>query len=441
MQVFRWVLAGLFISVVNSFGVDVEDDNYQPLLDAWRKPGAAHDAETRNQLIHAARFAERLDVIEEVAAGGDVGVMEIKLPPHPDRIAAKVVMNLRKMPEVPYSGGSMDCVIRRMTSTHFEAWTPARGWLFNSKGQLVNEARPPRRDGRGREWHGAFLPDGRWVTTDLWELDKTLTFFSRSGKWQKEISSAALAPPKAYEGNGRDLIGWARCDRQGKGWVVSIGADGGRAIVYVEPSGRTRRLKGNMGLGTPVGELCDEAWRLCYPRDLEPKGMYVALFRPSDDRKCWLSRNEPGHGTWVGFPAYRWAESERASSVIPNGDSNFGFLPGSRDIFIGSTFRDFSEETEAWPRAPGIHLKTWFFDSAGKCRGWVRAAYLTDSAEGKGMCFCDEDDGVVTLGTDLKLLSRTRFAIAGKTAKPVKLFTDLKMGFFLYDNELVLARW
>ena len=87
------------------------------------------------------------------------------------------------------------------------------------------------------------------------------------------------------------------------------------------------------------------------------------------------------------------------------------------------------------------HLKTWFFSSDGKCRGWIRAAYLTDSADLKAMWMLDEENCVVTLGLDLKPGSRTRFISKETKVTPVKLFTDLRLSFFKTDKQLVLARW
>ncbi len=384
------------------------------LLAEWRKPGHKNDDELRRNLIHAAVNLGESDVVKEVAAGGDVARLEIILPSDESQVEAKAVLNFGDMPEVSYNPGALDCVIRRMTKTRFEVWTPTHGWLFDSTGKLINEAFPPRRDGIGREWHGAFLPDGRWVTTDLWDYDRTLTFFSRDGKWQKEITAAQLAPNKKSDFGGVDILGWARCDKRGEGWIVSIGSDGGRAVVFVKPRGKAHLL----------GE--DEPWELCYPRDLEPKGCYTELKRPSDDLKSKIILRAAAHGLWVGYPTYTWGKNEK---VVSDGASNFGFLPRSHNVFIGTGFE-----------RPG-RIETWFFGSGGKCLGWISADYLTDSADLKSMWFLDEKDSVVTLGLDLKPQSRMHFVIGGANAKPVKLFTDLRLGFFNIDNHLILARW
>ena len=161
--------------------------------------------------------------------------------------------------------------------------------------------------------------------------------------------------------------------------------------------------------------------------------MYTRLFRPSDDftQKIWFE--VPGHGSWSGYPTYHWTSKDAEPKVIPQNDNNFGFLPGSHDVFIGENVAG-NSDTPA-------HLKTWFFSHDGTCRGWIRAAYLTDSADLKAMWMLDEENRVVTLDLDLKPQSVTRFMLKESNAKPVKLFTDLRLGFFRLDQEFVLARW
>jgi hypothetical protein len=394
------------------------------LLMEWRKQDGKHDDETRDQLIQAAVLSEQPEIVEEVAAGGDVASMEIKLPSGELKIQAKIIRNLGEIPSIPY-GDKMDCVIRRMTKTRFEAWTPKHGWLFDPAGDVVNEARPPRRDGIGREWHGAFLPDGRWITTDLWEMDKTLYFFSYAGKCLKERKVADLAPPSTDDALGSlNLIGWARCDKLGKGWVVSVGDGPGRGWVFVSPQGTVRQL-----------EEADAPWKLCFPRDLEPKGMYTSLRKPDDDFKREITFDRPGHGAWCDTPTYSWHESTDSRKVIPGGDSNFGFLPGSHNVFIGAS--DYDTGNVEKERA----LKTWFFEESGKCLGWIRAAYLADSADQRATWYFDAEYCVVPLGAGLKPQTPMRFVIEGVNARPVKLFTDLRLGFFYTGRKLVLARW
>ena len=412
-------------------GANDEYDNYladwkakcAPLLEQWRKPENAGNAELRSSLLEAAVRSEQQEIVEEIAAGGDVAGLEIKLPAEEQKIEAQTVRAFDGIPPVPY-GDRMDAVIRRMTKSRFELWTPKHGWLFDAKGKLVNEALPPRRDGVGREWHGAFLPDGSWITTDLWEMDKTLTIFSRNGKLLKEIKVSEIAPAGPDEPWSLNLIGWARCDREGEGWLVSVGDGCGRAIVFLKPHGKPLLLEDSFA-----------PWKLCYPRDLEPKGMFTGMSRPSDDDKCRIRFSCPAHGMWVGYPSYNWSDKDGDGRNIPEGDHNFGFLPRSHDVFIGASDYDNGDDGKL------RRLKTWFFAEGGKCLGWVRAAYLCDSADGTATWYCTEDGSVVALDASLKPQSRLSFLIDRQTAKPVKLFTDLRVGFFSVNKRLVLAGW
>ncbi|MEI8311480.1 MAG: hypothetical protein WCH98_12065 [Verrucomicrobiota bacterium] len=394
-----------------------------PLLEQWRKPESAGDAGLRGALLEAAVRSEQPGIVEEIAAGGDAASLEIKLPSDGENIQAQSVRAFDGIPSVPY-GQRRDCVIRRMTKSRFELWTPKRGRLFDAKGKLLNEALPPRRDGIGREWHGAFLPDGSWITTDLWEMDKTLTLFSRAGKMLQEIKVSDLAPAGPDEPWSLNLIGWARCDKEGEGWVLSVGDGFGRAIVFVKPRGKPHRLEDSFA-----------PWKLCYPRDLEPKGMFTGMSRPSDDYKRWIRFSCPSHGMWVGFPSFSWSDKDGDGKNIPEGDHNFGFLPGSHDVFIGAS--DYDNGEDGKPR----RMKTWFFAGDGKCLGWTRAAYLCDSADGASTWYCAEDGSVAVLDAGLKPQSRLRFLIDGQPARPVKLFTDLQLGFFNVNKQLVLASW
>ncbi|MEI6492680.1 MAG: hypothetical protein WCO94_09050 [Verrucomicrobiota bacterium] len=420
-----------FLSLAALCGANEEYESYlaewkakcAPLLEQWRKPENAGDTELRSSLLEAAVRSEQPEIVEEIAAGGDVASLEIKPPSDEKIIKAQPMRTLDGIPPIPY-GHRMDAVIRRMTKTRFELWTPKHGWLFNAKGKLLNEAIPPRRDGIGREWHGAFLPDGSWITTDLWDMDKTLTFFSPGGKLLKEVKVSDLASAGPDEPWSLNLIGWARCDNDGEGWVVSVGDGYGRAVVFVKPHGRALRLKDDFA-----------PWKLCYPRDLEPKGMFTGMSRPDDEFKCWIRFSCPSHGMWCGSPAYSWSDKDGDGRNIPEGDHNFGFLPRSHDVFIGAS--DFDDGEEGKPR----RLKTWFFAENGKCLGWIRAAFITDSADRAATWYCAEDDSVVILDANVKPQSRLHFLIGEQSARPVKLFADLRLGFFHVNKRLVLASW
>ena len=389
-----------------------------PLLEQWRKAENKSDPNLKEDLIQAAVYAGQSEIVEEIMLDGDdVSSKEIKLPSEEQKIPIHIIQSFEELSPYPNNGWlTRDPFnIRRMTKGSFEIWSSKHGWLFDAKGKLLNEAFPPRRDGVGREWFGAFLPDGRWVTTDLWELDKTLTFFSKAGKWIKEINGKDLYPANPDSSCELNLIAWARCDKEGKGWVVSIGEYPGNAHVFVRPNGKAQLLE-------YTNQPWDKLWKLCYPRDLEPKGHRQALTY-SDDLKRLIQVGRPGHGPMIEYPSFSWGDKDILTNhkVVPFG-GNFGFLPNSHDVFIEGS-------------------KTWFFDEHGKCRAWIGASYLADSSEAKETWYVDPDQIVVTLGSDLKPHSRIRFVIDETNANPVKLFTDLRIGFFLIDQNLVLARW
>src|SRR5260221_4104813 len=129
-------------------------------------------------------------------------------------------------------------VFRRMTANRLEVWTSKEGWLFDGNGKKLAEVSVPRRDGAGREWFGAFLPDGTWITTDLRDGDKQLNCFSSSGKWKWELPGSKillqLPKPKLVPNQVDEpvypSIGWARVDKTGRRWLVCLGADWEREI-------------------------------------------------------------------------------------------------------------------------------------------------------------------------------------------------------------------
>ncbi len=207
-------------------------------------------------------------LVIEVATDGEYAQKQIQIPKKAQTLALRPLHIMAPDP----AETEPVWVIRRMTQNRIEVWLPRHGWLFDGKGKLLSEAKPPRRDGAGRHWYGAFLPDGRWVTTDLFAEDKTLTFFTRTGKWLNEIGTDALVPPKSDESRW-DLatISWCRCTRSGDGFVLRVGQNGGRGDAWVNWSGQHC-------------ELSEEKspWKLCYPRDLEPKGSYTYLSVPDD---------------------------------------------------------------------------------------------------------------------------------------------------------------
>jgi hypothetical protein len=221
----------------------------------------------------------------------------------------------------------------------------------------------------------------------------------------KEIKAANLAPVKTGKDEWvNNLIGWARCDQHGEGWVVSVGDGPGRARVFVEPNGRTRLLEDE-----------NAPWKLCFPRDVEPKGMYTSLARPSDDYTQTIWFKVPGHGAWSNYPIH-WTGKDDDAKVIPENDNNFGFLPGSHDVFIGENVNGSSI----------LPIRTWFFGGDGKCRGWTRRlSYRLGRLENHVV---SDENCVVTLDLDSSR-NRARACRQRANAKPVKLFTNLRVGF------------
>ena len=405
----------------------------------WLTPGGLENKTLTDTLVSAAVEANRADFIEEVAAGGNVAAKEIRFTGEPKQIGVTVLSDLGPAPMDEYSA-LYSWVIRRMTADRFEVWLPKHGWLFNEKGQLLHEARPPRRDGHGRQWYGAFLPDGRWVTTDLEDTDRTLSFFSAKGRLLFQRTSKQLAPLTAEQRAapawtlGTDLLAWGRCDRDGKGFVVSIGSDGGRALVYVTPKGKSRLLTDPL-----------DPWKLCYPRDLEAKGNYTTVHKPSDDATLTVEERSAAHGSWVDYPLYLWRGdhvNREDYLCIPFGDRAFGFLPGSHDLYFGAM------ETTYTDGAPPqrTHLKTWFFTEKQTCRGWIAATYLTDAPTastdtGAQTWYAEENGNVLVLDAELKPIQRIQWNSAEKPLIPEKLFPDLHLGLFRQGNNLILASW
>lgn len=381
--------------------------------------------------------AKAAEIIDEITADGRLATSEIVLD---EKVRAVPLTALRSLGELEAGpNGGDGWVIRRMTETHFELWTPKHGWLFNRKGELLREARPPRRDGQGREWYGAFLPDGCWITTDLWERDDTLTLFSRTGKWLREWPTGKLLPttPQETDQQGRaGLIGWARSDKQGRGWVVSIGSEGGRGCVWLNPKGEIRVLDRW------------EPWKLCYPNALGAKGMYLQLEVPDPLQELVLERTSAGHGSGVGYPVYHlqkahalakaqaaheedFSASRGVAVMVADGERNFGFWPRSSNWYVVAQRQDSS-----------IPVRTWFFDASGRFQRWIRATRLADAADQRAILLRTSENVVATLNPDYIVAEQRRFTWKHEqTAEPIEIFDDLRLGFFRRGKEIVLARW
>ncbi len=436
--------------------------------DHWRQARSAQEKRRlAGELYEAAIHAGRPDIAEEAVAGSPLKFRQIAGPHHSRRVPLRTVHAFEEVEsrtndeceEAPNQGNGW--LARRITRDALEVWTPTHGWLFDGKGRLLNEARPVRDGGStGREWYGAFLPDGRWVTTDLHPADSSLSFFSREGQLLKTLSCEELAPRGPYT-NGSALLGWARSDKKGTGWVVNVGSEEGYATILVGPEGPARRLLGA------------ERWQSCYPRALGARGWYISMWVPDDGYHVLLQRNAAGHGPNVGYPGYREfvpkpdaapdalddeSGGDGQSRVgldhpptkdflsVPNGNALFGFWPQSREVFIGSRRpssgpRQTSRSAISAPERD--ENATWFFNARGEFRGWLRGRRLADAADGRGMLFrLEGSQEVMTLRPNLHATQTRRFVWAdGKIATALSLFDDLHLGLFRTDDKLVLGAW
>jgi hypothetical protein len=438
-------------------------DRCQQAEKAWQQAGSpAEDSPTGDALVVAAIFADRPDLVDTVLTHEPTYQGPISIPRGGRTVPLHILHGFTTFTsdlqsemfasiEYPETGW----LARRITPDAIEVWTPKHGWLFSGDGRLFHQATVHRGTGFGRQWYGAFLPDGRWVTTDLQDTDVhlpdtdgRLTFFSAKGRRQRSLSCEELAPS---DGKYADLIGWARSDREGQGWVVNVGSEEGRATVWIGPTGPARILKPG------------ERWGLCYPRALGPRmTTFLLTLGVPDDQSQWeLSQNNTGHGPGVGFPEYEresfpasrhWDDSRRSGHVIPGGNNVFGFWPGKSSYFIGA------EEYRDPPNA-NVHTrkrfdrldssvvaiidKTWFFDSADKLLASLRARRIGDAADGRSMLFrVTADSRILTLSPDLQVKAMRRFVWHDhSTADAVALWDDLRLGLFIRNERLILASW
>ena len=397
------------------------------LLPLWRnETDREKKKDLGEDLITAAIHSEQPRIVLEVATNGTFREKEIKVVGKEKKIPLRLIKSFTFEPAA-WSNPS-EWVIRRITANRFELWNPYHGWLFDREGRVVAEARPPRRDGSGRQWYGAFLPDGRWVTTDLWEMDRTLHFFSGLKRWEKDIAADDLIPRAPDDDRSLpSLIGWCRSDRYGKGFVVDVGANGGRGDAWVDGKGNHHILTKHTS-----------PWRLCYPRDLEPKGTYTWLSIPDDNGDLILNREEPGHGMFVGYPTYR---TDDFQVVVPGGDS-FGFWPKSKDFYVITEELRLENDLAESSNQPEV-IWTLFYSDRGSFLGWIEAKRLADDSDGDGMLFVDQRDRVIKLTTSGHRVNGIRaFEWSdGSTANPYRIFSDLRIGFFRRGDRLVLAAW
>jgi hypothetical protein len=394
---------------------------------AWKaEHNAARRAEIGRGLVEAIIHEielPQINIADEVARDG-LPVRIIATPP----AETHRLKPLALLPGVRASDDAWPAspVFRRLADDRIEAWTTGEGWLFDGTGKLVTHVKVPRRDGSGREWFGAFLPDGTWITTDLWQQDEQINAFNARGKWLWEMKGADilkhLPPPPADSTNSgaKPLICWARADRIGQGWVVCVGEDWNTTCALVAESKTVAPV--------PEGE---DAWDLVYPRAMGTRGFYTALGISADDGEFQLGREEPMHGAGVGWPAYSLTPGSW-SRIIRGGDHHFGFWPRSHALFVEAEGDEFL--------APH---RVWFFNDDGRYAGEIAGNYLGDAANRYGLLVTVPGGGVATLMPAPKGPTATQVRLFtwpdGTRAVPLALYDDLHLGFFLRGTQIADA--
>jgi hypothetical protein len=383
------------------------------LYQAWK---AEHDPAKRNELAGAVVDAviheyenQQTNIADEIARDGRAS--RLIMPPAARGVALTTLVTLDGVHtnEMAWPGSP---IFRRIADNRFEAWTSKEGWLFDSRGRLITHVKVPRRDGAGREWFGAFLPDGTWITTDLWQEDKQINAFDAKGKWLWEVDGEKVQAAAPTASSGKPIIGWARADKLGRGWLVSAGTEDNTDFALVSESGAVAAL--------PAGQ---SIWSLVQPRAMGVRGFYISLSIDSDDGKVAMHRVEAGHGVGVGWPTYTLSPGDW-TRTIQGGNDRFGFWPKSHEKFI-------AKDGEEWSAAHRL----WFFDEAGRYRGQIEGDLLGDAADGSGMLVKTPDEQVVTVARSRKgptATQRRSFTWAdGTRALPVAIYDDLRLGFFL----------
>ena len=353
------VWSGIFFGAVSMLhAVEVVDN---PGNDAWDQEvkvaskAAEADFETWKSTgkvpesfeDHAIR-GDREDLVERIISNDKLAGTELKAE-LPVTVCEVTLRDTAAVETAFKESGDHATVWRRITMDRFEIWTPTVGKLFDAKGNLINEAKVRRGDGWGREWYGAFLPDGRWITTDIDELDKEVTAFAAKGERLWFVKGGKLIPSKGQEMSALPLIAWARADKSGKAWIVSVGSEHGRGYVKLKPDGQWEKI--------------EDPWKECFPQQLRSRGMYTDRFTKSDDGKLLVNRTEAGHGMHVGWPHYNFVTTE---IMVPNGD-DFGILPDSWTVFIETDrgpLTATAEEREA--------ERVWLFDGKGTYQHWIK---------------------------------------------------------------------
>jgi len=363
------------------------------------------------------------------------------LPPPAKELRVTRLKNfpaLSRSPEDTEDGSRW--VARRIGPKRFELWRPFQGWLFDELGRVVSKAEPDReeRDARGREWYGAFWPDGSWVTTENEVFDGRLYFYDKTGRRLRSVPSEKLLTKQKQ----RAIIGWCRSTADGKSMLVKIGSEDGIQVVRLSRDGTTR----------DASDL--NWWSLCHPGDLEPKGFYIDLFCLSQD---WLKamKKSAGHGHRVGYPSYsigpEKSELQQNHWVVPGG-ATFGFAPRTNRFWIETdvTLQLEKLNAAANEEEPGADDERWFdtegrtlfFSAKGKLASWAEGSvrgvdgprlWLTDAARSVTVLDCSK--------TPVAVHAFNFRDTAGSLCRPFRLYPDLRLGFFIKGDEVWLGKW
>jgi len=383
--------------------VNANSNEAQRHFELWKQAAGAERAKEAEAVKFYAWRSDHSEMLDAVIADGKLAETEVKAPGAVTSVTVKPLLEVDKGPH-PYGTGAI--VWRRITPSAFEIWNSAQGWLFDAKGHVLHTAKVPRKDGFGRQWLGAFLPDGHWITTELLENDGRVYIFDAKGRCRHEIKAGNLLNDPPWRDKTL-IIPWARSTKGGNTWLVWIGSEGGKGGALLSPDGTWT-----------VANEKPSAWQRCMARQLGIRLAFGICFfeTESDDGLLQMTSEQPAHGSGVGNPDYEMvsAKDRVALGNIPGDGRGFGFWPRSHAAYI---FND---------------RFTWFFDADGKYVGWADGERVGDAVDRKSMIFRRKDGVCVTASPELRATKAQKFTLPdGITLYPLDLQTDIGLGVFV----------